>query len=98
MGDARSYGGRNMRLETPSVRLKNITGYKLKKQGNGKGIPRIPLHWEYMQEEILSGRGSESELAYNTGEGGQSHCRRDLAVYILGFKKTPISSCCVVES
>lgn len=33
MGNARSYGGGLIRLETPSVRLKNIMSYKLKKQG-----------------------------------------------------------------
>lgn len=51
-------------------------------RGNGKGIQRIPLHQEYMREEILSRRGSESQLAYSAGEGGQSYFVRDL-VYIL---------------
>lgn len=34
-------------------------------------MQRIPLHGESGQEEILSGRGSESELAYNPGAGAQ---------------------------
>ena len=49
-------------------------------------MQRIPLRWEYMQEEILSRRGSESELAYSTGEGGQSYFVRGLA-YILELQK-----------
>ena len=53
-------------------------------RGNGKGIQRIPLHLEYMRAEILSRRGSESQLAYSAGEGGQSYFVRDL-VYILGL-------------
>lgn len=39
-------------------------------------MQRIPLHRESGQEEILSGRGSESELAYSTGAGAQRSAGR----------------------
>lgn len=66
--------------------LRLLRDTNCRSRGNGKGIQRIPLRWEYMQEEILSRRGSESELAYSTGERGQSYFVRGL-VYILGLQK-----------
>lgn len=73
MGTAKNFGDAVMWLDLET---------NCRSRGNGKGIQRIPLHQEYMREEILSRRGSESELAYRAGEGGQSYFVRDL-VYIL---------------
>lgn len=71
MGNSRSCGGGVPGLENLQQGLRILSNSSWRSRGNGKGIPRIPLHRESVQEEILSGRGSESELAQSAG-GGQS--------------------------